>query len=133
MTTIQVQATLSRQELLKATKQLDNAELKEFMQKLSTLYAQRQTPHLSQKESKLLQKINRGIPETLWQPYKKLVARRDNGTLTPEEHEELIRLSDQIEELHAKRMEYLVELAQLRQVSLPDLMDALSIYPINHA
>lgn len=133
MTTIRVQATLSQQELLKATKQLDNAELKEFMQQLSILYAQRQAPHLSQKESILLQKINQGIPETLWRPYKKLVSRRDHGSLTPEEHEELIRLSDQIEELHAKRMEYLVELAQLRQVSLTDLMDALSIYPTNHA
>jgi hypothetical protein len=133
MTTIQVQATLSQQELLKATEQLDNAELKSFMQQLSALYAQRQIPHLSQKEGELLQQINQGIPETLWQPYKELVARRDADELTPEEHQELIVLSDQIETLHAQRMGYLVELAQMRQVSLPDLMDALGIQPLNHA
>ncbi len=132
MTTIQVRATLSRQELLKATKQLDNSELKEFMRQLSAMYAQRQTPHLSQKESELLQKINQGIPESLWRPYKELVARRDAGEITPEEYEELIYLSDQIEELHAERIGYLVELAQLQQVSLTDLMDDLGIHPVNH-
>lgn len=133
MTTIQVQATLSAQELLKATQQLNNAELKSLMQQLSILYAQRQIPHLSQKEGELLQKINQSIPESLWQPYRILVNRRDAGELTPDENEELIRLSDQIEERHAARIGYLVELAQLRQVSLPDLMDALGIQPLDHA
>lgn len=133
MTTVQVQATLSQQELLKATKQLDNAELKSLMQQLSILYAQRQTPHLSQKEGDLLGKINKGIPEKLWQPYRELILRRDAGELTPQDQQELIHLSDQIEERHAERMGYLVELAQLRQVSLTDLMDALGIQPLNHA
>lgn len=133
MMNIQVQATLSQQELLKATQQLDNADLKSFMQQLSALYAQRQAPHLSEKEGELLQKINQGIPETVWQPYAELVAQRDAGELTTETHHELIRLSDQIEELHAERMGYLVELAQLRQISLENLMDALGIQPLNHA
>ena len=133
MNTIQVQATLSQQELFKATQQLDTAELKAFMQQLSALYARRQTPHLSQKEGDLLQKINQGIPPSLWQPYQALIARRDADALTSDEYEELIRLSDQIEEVHAERMGYLVELAQLRQVSLTDLMDALGSYPLNHA
>ena len=133
MATIQVQATLSQQELLKATQQLDNAELKSLMQQLATLYAQRQVPHLSQQESELLQKINRGISEDIWRPYRALVVRRDAGQLTEEEQGELIRLSDEIEELHAERIGYLVELAQLRPVSLEDLMDALGIKPLNDA
>ena len=133
MSIIQVQATLSRQELLKATQQLDIAELKEFMAELSAVYAQKQTPHLTKKETELLQKINQSIPITLWQPYKKLVAQRKEGALTQSEHEELLRLSDQIERLHAERIGYLVELAQLRNVSLTELMDELGIQPLNHA
>jgi len=132
MSTIQVQATLSRRELLKATQQLDIAELKEFMAELSTVYAQRQTPHLSQKETELLQKINQGIPLTIWQPYKKLVAQRDDESLTDAEYEELMRLSDQIELLQAERIGYLVELAQTRNVPLPQLMDDLGIHPLNN-
>lgn len=133
MSTIQVQATLSRQELLKATQQLDIAELKEFMAELSTVYAQKQTPHLTKKETELLQKINQSIPVTLWQPYKKLVAQRQEGALTESEHKELLRLSEQIERLNAERIGYLVELAQLRNVSLTELMDELGIQPLNHA
>jgi iron-sulfur cluster repair protein YtfE (RIC family) len=133
MSTIQVQATLSRRELLKATQQLDIAELKEFMAQLSTVYAQRKTPHLSQKETELLQKINQGISLSVWQPYKNLVARRNEGSLTDAEYEELIHLSDQIERLHAERIGYLVELAQMRNIPLPQLMDELGIQPLNHA
>ncbi|MCL4267832.1 MAG: STAS/SEC14 domain-containing protein [Anaerolineae bacterium] len=133
MSTIRVQATLSAKELVKATQQLDNSELKELMQQISALYAQRQTPHLSEKEAALLQKINQGIPLSLWQPYKAVVAKREAGSLTPAEHSELIHLSDQIEQLHAERVGCLVELAQLRNVPLSDLMDDLGIHPLNHA
>ncbi|HRQ37091.1 MAG TPA: STAS/SEC14 domain-containing protein [Chloroflexota bacterium] len=133
MTTIQVQATLSPQELLKATQQLDTDELKELIQQLSALYAKRQMPHLSEKEATLLRKINQGIPLALWQPYKIVAAKRDAESLTPAEHAELIRLSDEIERLHAERVKYLVELAQLRNVPLSDLMDDLGIHPLNHA
>lgn len=133
MSTIQVQATLSPQELLKATQQLDTAELKELMQQLSALYAQRQMPHLSEKEATLLRKINQGIPLSLWQPYRTLIAKREAESLTPTEHAELIRLSDQIEKLHAERVGYLAELAQLRNIPLSDLMDDLGIHPLNHA
>lgn len=132
MSTIQVQATLSKQELLKATQQLDIAELKEFMAELSTVYAQRQTPHLSQRETELLKKINDGIPLTFWQPYKQLLAKRDAGSLADTEHKELLHFSDEMERLNAERIGYLVELAQLRNVSLTDLMDELGIQPLNH-
>jgi len=129
MSTVQ---NLSPEKLLEAANQLSVQELGEFMQQVSSLYARRRAPHLSGRETKLLKQINRGIPETTWQLYKELVQRRQEEQLTTGEQEELLQLSDQIELAHAKRMEALVELAQLRNVPLRDLMDSLGIKPLSH-
>lgn len=94
---------------------------------------QRQTgalpPHVSREEAELLQKINAGLPEEVWQRYRALIGKRRAETLTPEEHTELIALSDQIEEANARRIEHLAELARLRNTSLEDLMQQLEIKP----
>jgi hypothetical protein len=84
-------------------------------------------PHLSGMESDLLQKINQGLPSDVWQRYHQLVAKRRAETLTPEEQEELIALSDQIEMMNVRRIEHLAELAHLRQTSLEALMEQLGI------
>jgi hypothetical protein len=47
--------------------------------------------------------------------------------LTPAEHQELLNLTDAIEQFDADRLQHLLELAQLRQISLPELLDRLNI------
>ena len=84
---------------------------------------------LSQEETVLIQKINRALPEAIWQEYHDLVARRRAETLTLEEHTRLIALSDSIEETHAERMAQLAELAQRRHMSLKTLMRELGVKP----
>jgi hypothetical protein len=54
-------------------------------------------------------------------------SKRQSETLTPGEYDELLRLSDQVEKLDAERVEYLKELAGIRQTSLTALMKALQI------
>ncbi len=120
------------QELFISVQRLSLRDLETFSQQVSLFYAQRKTPHLSKKESELLQKINQGLPKTIWDPYKQLVAKRRNGTLTPDEHKMLIHFSNQLEEMNAERMGYLVELAQLWQQPLRKVMDKLGIYPLDH-
>lgn len=78
-------------------------------------------------ESELLQQINRGFSAQTWQRYHDLIARRQAEILTSEEHAELISISDQIEKANARRLRYLAELAQLRQVSLEIVMEQLGI------
>lgn len=80
-----------------------------------------------EKERSLLQKINLGIPVSTWKRYNYLKSLRDNEQLDPEEHTELIRISDQIEEANAERMKSLIELSKLKQVPLKDLMSSLGI------
>ena len=62
---------------------------------------------LSAEETQLLQEINRGLPESEWLRYRHLIGKRNAETLTPAEHGELIELSDEIEVIHAERLEAL--------------------------
>lgn len=133
MAVVQINAQLSLEDILEAVKQFSPSELESFTQQVQLIQAQRKTPHLSKRETELLKQINQGIPQTFWQPYKQLAAKRDVGTLTETEHKELLRLSDEMERLNAERLGYLVELAQLRNVSLTELMEKLGIQPLNHA
>jgi hypothetical protein len=78
-------------------------------------------------EAALLQAINRGLSSEAWRHYASLKAKRRAETLTPQEQVELIKLSDQIEEMNVRRMEYVSQLARLRQTSVDALMDDLGI------
>ena len=44
-----------------------------------------------------MQRIGLGLSEEMWRRYHTLVAERKAETLTPEQHQELITLSDQVE------------------------------------
>jgi hypothetical protein len=54
-----------------------------------------------------------------------LIARRREETLTPSEQQELIQFSDRLEALNVARVEKLAELARVRGMTLPDLMQSL--------
>ena len=129
MPTVQVEAQLSFDELLKAVEQLSLPELEQFVLQVIALQARRKAPSLPQDEAKLLLKINQGVPPDIQKRYDELIAKRRAETLTPDEHSELLRLTDQVEETEAKRMEYMAELARLRKTSLTALMKDLGIRP----
>src|SRR6188474_808619 len=63
------------------------------------------SPSLPPAEAALLQEINQGLSQVAWDQYHALVKKRRAGTLTPEEHETLIALSDEIEEANTRRIE----------------------------
>lgn len=73
------------------------------------------------------------MPPHIQQRFNELVAKRQAETLTPEELQELLQLTDQIETSDAQRVQYLGELARLRGISLPDLMKELGIHPARYA
>jgi hypothetical protein len=86
-------------------------------------------PHLDAEQSRLLEEINRGLPQSEWSRYYALVAKRQAEALADEEYAELVALSHRIEELNARRIERLVALARLRGATLADLLDQLGIVP----
>ncbi len=127
MPTVQVEAQLTKDELLQAVQQLGKNELEQFVFQVVNLRAKRQAPSLPKAEAELLQKINRGLPVKLQNKYSKLLAKRQAEDLGAEEYSELLNLTNQVEKLEAQRVEYLVELARLRQTNITDLMNSLGI------
>ena len=127
MPKISIEVQLSSEELLKAVEQLSLPEFEQFKSQIIALQAKRRTSALPQKEAELLTKINQGIPPESQKYYQQLIAKREAEILTDTEYNRLLTLSEEIEKIAAKRLEYLVELANIRGVSLVDLMENLGI------
>jgi hypothetical protein len=124
---------MSIDELVQAANQLNEMDLEQLVSRVLLLRAKRQAPVLSGAETALLLHINQGIPSDLQQQYRALRAKRNDETLTEEECELLLELSDRIEVLAAERAGSLVKLAELRQVPLTQLMNELGIKAPDYA
>jgi phage terminase Nu1 subunit (DNA packaging protein) len=133
MTTIHVQSEVSLDALLNGVEQLNTADLEHFADKVLALRAKRRAANIPRREAELLQQINQGVPQEIQRRFDELTTRRREDLLTPEEHQELLQLIDQIEQLDVKRVEALAELAQLRKVSLRKLMKQLGLRPPAYA
>ena len=114
-------------QLIAGVAQLETSELEAFASRVSLLLVQRKTAGLSSHETKLLQAINRGLPADVESRYNALQSKIRDETITPAEHEELIGLLDIVEKAEADRLQALFTLSQIRQVSLPELMQQLGI------
>ena len=86
-------------------------------------------PHLTAKESSLLEQIDLGLTQRDWARYHELTAKLHDETMSPEEHAELITLTDRIEANNVRRLKALIELSSLRGVPLEQLMRELGIFP----
>lgn len=107
--------------------QLDTPNLERFARQVNMLLARRKTTHLSERETELLQRINQEPPAAQQQRYRELDTKRRAETLNPLEHQELLALLAANEQSDGERLRCLIELAQLRGVSLDDLMLSLGI------
>jgi hypothetical protein len=76
------------------------------------------TNRLEENEVVLLKKINDLSSPKKNQRYDDLYDKFKNETITQKENKELLKLSDELELLDAKRLEYLSKLAKLRGKSL---------------
>jgi hypothetical protein len=123
---------LSTDQILSALDQLSSEELQRLVPRVIAMGASRRAPQLPPEESKLLDRVEEGLPDALKVRLKELQGKRDDSSLTEAEAVELLGLSDQAEKLHAQRLAALAELAKLRGTTLPGLMDQLGIiFPDN--
>ncbi len=125
MPTIQLQAEVSREALLDAVEQLSPPELDQFVAEVLKLRTRRGAARLGAVESELIVHINQGLPEAMRERYKELIDRRRDESLTPEEHEQLLRLTAEEERIEGDRLSALAELARIRGIPLRTLMDDL--------
>ena len=120
-------AHISGPDLLKAVQQLEPAEFDAFLSQALSSRKRSTATKLSPKESKLIQEINRGLPEEVCRRYEYLSRRRKRRILTGDGHSELLKLTHDIETRDAHRATALVELATLGEVPLRVLMKEMGI------
>jgi hypothetical protein len=127
MPTINIQADVSVEMLVKAAEQLSETELRHFTSQILALHAKRTAPSVTQAEAELLVHINSRLPKDVQRRYDELIAKRDAETLSDAEHEELLRLTKQVEAFDVARVEALSQLAAHHGVTLSALRRQLGI------
>ena len=133
MTTVQFKSEVSIEldQLLTGVAQLDTPDLEKLLVQVRQVLAHRQNPSLPalELELELLQKINQALPEEMQQKYNDLSSRMRSQTITPDEHQDLLKLINVVEQADGDRLQNLIQLSQLRNISLPELMKQIQIHP----
>ena len=129
MTSFQITSKVDLDQLIEGLSQLETSELESCLEKLSLLIARRKAPHLSAQEGELFKKINATLPSEVEERHSELQEKVREETITPTEHQELMQLIPVIEQADVDRLEALFKLSQIRQVTLPELMQQLGITP----
>ncbi len=129
MPTMHVTSTVDIEltQVIDSVAKLELSDLEAFAAEVNSLLARRKAPGLSQRETQLLEIINRGPSLELRQRYALLNEKLQDENLSNEEQAELIGLVEQIEAYDVERLKSLIDLAQLRGVSLDTVMDQLDI------
>ncbi len=120
---------ISGQNLLDAVKQMAPEEFDAFMERALSVRSRSKPATLSARETKLISRINRGLPEELSKRYGLLTQRLKKKLLTPDEHRELLQLTSEAESRDADRAAALLELAKVRRAPLRVLMKQMGIEP----
>ncbi len=118
---------IDTEQLLQAAAQLPNFEFEKFLSKLQTLRRSAETPHLSQRETELLRQINQTLPTGILKRYESLRRNRLGKKLSAAEEREFISLTKQREQFDVDRLQCLAELARLRGVPFPSLLQQLGV------
>jgi hypothetical protein len=128
MMKLQMQAEINAQNLLLSAAQLPLDELEQFFAELSRLVTRKKSESVLNRDKILLTQINQTVLslEKTDRCYT-LICKMELSTLSETEHSELITLVEEEEALNVQRLKYLVELAQLRKMTLPQLMKKLGL------
>ncbi len=102
-------------------------------QLLNGTTAKKEAPHFSRKESELLLRINRNLPDGERERILELTNRLEFESITDKEQAELLRLTDKAEMLQAERLQAVMDLAKLRGVSFEGVMKQLGVKPRKYA
>ena len=112
-------------ELIKNVRQLNPTDFESFYAQVRALRESQRNPN----EARLLEKINAGLPRRLRQRWDYLIARRDAEIISSPEHQELQELTAEVEKRELQRLKWLTQLADLRQMSLPQVVQEYHIQP----
>jgi hypothetical protein len=124
---------IDSQNLLKDADRMAITELERFLKDVNALLRRKKTQDKTFRERYLLHKINCTVlDDTQTERYHILVEKLELGSITDIEHTEFETLANYEEKLRNKRVKYMIELAQIRENTLPQVMKSLGLIPINH-
>lgn len=118
---------LDLQSIIDGISNLETRDLESFAKAVNQILAHRKAPALSERETKLLLNINQGLPSDLQEKYLELIEKSEKETLSEQEILKYQELASKAETIDVLRLQSLVELAQLRNISLEELLDQLNI------
>ena len=119
---------MDAQTLLKDVAQMPLPEIERFVQSVHALITQRKSTDKTYQDRLLLRKINETIlGATKTKRYQLLVQKLEAETISDLEYKEFMQLAEEEETIRYERLTYLVELAQIRSITLPQLMENLGL------
>ncbi len=130
MTTVEIkpQVRVGIEEILEGISKLDNKEFERFRKQVNNLWSERKSKAFQKKEKQLLAAISMPLlPEKDQKKYEKLKRKLEQETISKAGHEEFLKLLDEMEKNGVKRLESMIELAELRNVSLDELLEQLNM------
>ncbi|MDZ7898114.1 MAG: hypothetical protein U5N85_08810 [Arcicella sp.] len=122
------------QSLLRNAAQMPITELERFLREANALLFRKKIKDTKLRERQLLYKINRsvlGISQI--ERYHLLSEQVQMGTIDEAERSEFEILANQEEKLRNLRVKYMIELSQIREVSLSQVMQSLGLNPLARA
>ena len=127
-------STIDSQSLLRDVDRMPVPELEKFLKDIHALLRRKKTQDKTLRERQLLYKINNTVLNAAQtERYQVLVEKLEFGTMTDAEHAEFEILANQEEKRRNQRVKYMIELAQLRAATLPQVMESLGLIPFAHA
>ena len=114
-------------DLVNGVSRLETPELKKVLEELNQVLTRRNRPKPEDIEAQLHQKIIETVPASVVRRYKQLRAKSEQKQVSEKEHEEMLLLTDFLEEKNAERVLLMADLAKIQQVTLPELAKKLRL------
>jgi hypothetical protein len=134
MENTQIQTNPNIQTLIGGFSEMPLNDLESFISGLNALVIRKRVADKGKRDKALLLKINQTVlPEQALERYVFLQDKMELESLSESEYKELLILVNQEEKIRNKRFQYLLELAQLRNIPLTELMNNLGLNPLNYA
>ena len=134
MSKIQAQSVIDTKVFLSIAENIKTDELERFVRELNSIISNRKVNDAAYRQRELLRLINRTVlPKDKWERYLELVEKLDAESIDESERQEFLQLVAKEEELRNERVGLLIELSQLKGITLLALMEELGLYPPGHA
>lgn len=127
MANVLIQTQLTTEQIIDVIGQLDASDLESVLRKAMQFQAKQKGQSQFQRESELLNRIFQKKSATFRRRFDRLKTKCKAFKLTTQEHEEFLRLLEEVQKEDVEYVEALTELAQLHNVTLPVLMEQLGI------